>query len=113
MGERYLGEIPKAAWASRPSSLSSGTLSEENLERVQTLSVIAIERGQKVSQPALSWVLRDPLLTSLVVGASSVTKLEENAVGLGNISFTAEEPERIDRSAADGDIDLWRGPGTS
>jgi len=111
--DRYLGEIPEGSRASRPSSLSAGMLSEENLERVRALSAIATERGQKVSQLALSWALRDPRVTSLVVGASSVTQLEENVAALGNTSFTSEELERIDRYAVEGDIDLWRGPATS
>jgi L-glyceraldehyde 3-phosphate reductase len=88
-------------------------LSEENLERVRALRAIATERGQKVSQLALSWALRDPRVTSLVVGASSVAQLEENVAALGNTSFTSEELERIDRYAVEGDIDLWRGPATS
>ncbi len=111
--DRYLGEIPAGSRGSRPSSLSSNMLSEVNLDRVRALRTIALERGQKVSQLALSWALRDPRVTSLVVGASSVTQLEENVAALENTSFTSEELERIDQYAVEGDIDLWRGPATS
>jgi L-glyceraldehyde 3-phosphate reductase len=88
-------------------------LSEANLARVRALRTIAAERGQKVSQLALSWALRDPRVTSLVIGASSVTQLEENVAALGNLGLTTEELERIDQYAVEGDIDLWRGPATS
>jgi L-glyceraldehyde 3-phosphate reductase len=111
--DRYLGEIPTDSRASRHSSLSAEMLSEANLERVRALRVIAAERGQKVSQLALSWALRDSRVTSLVIGASSVSQLEENVAALGNTTFTSDELERIDRYAVEGGIDLWRGPATS
>jgi L-glyceraldehyde 3-phosphate reductase len=111
--DRYLDEIPAGSRASRRSSITAGMLNETNLDRVRALRTIAIERGQKVSQLALSWALRDPRVTSLVVGASNVTQLEENVAALGNMSFTSEELERIDEFAVEGDIDLWRGAATS
>jgi L-glyceraldehyde 3-phosphate reductase len=110
--DRYLDEIPAGSRASRRSSITAGMLNETNLDRVRALRTIAIERGQKVSQLALSWALRDPRVTSLVVGASSVTQLEENVAALGNMSFTSEELGRIDEFAVEGDIDLWRGAAT-
>jgi L-glyceraldehyde 3-phosphate reductase len=88
-------------------------LSEANLARVRALRDIAIEQGQTLSQMALSWALRDPRMTSVVIGASSVAQLEENVAALGNTSFTAEELQRIDQYAVEGDIDLWRGAATS
>ena len=111
--DRYLDGIPEGSRASRPSSLTAGMLSDANLARVRALGSIASERGQKVSQLALSWALRDPRVTSLVIGASSVAQLEENVAALGNMSFTSEELERIDQYAVDSDIDLWRGAATS
>jgi L-glyceraldehyde 3-phosphate reductase len=111
--ERYLDGIPEGSRASRPSSLTAGMLSEANLARVRALRTIAADRGQKVSQLALSWALRDPRVTSLVIGSSSVTQLEENVAALANLGFTSEELERIDEYAVEGDIDLWRGPATS
>jgi L-glyceraldehyde 3-phosphate reductase len=93
--------------------LSRDMLSEENLGRVRALAKIAAGRGQKVSQLALAWALRDPRMTSLVIGASSVAQLEENVVALDNLQFSDEELKEIDVYAVDGGIDLWRGPATS
>jgi L-glyceraldehyde 3-phosphate reductase len=88
-------------------------LSEENLAHVRALADIAARRGQKVSQLALAWALRDPRVTSLVIGASSVAQLEENVVALDNVAFTADELKEIDTYAVEGGLDLWRGPATS
>jgi L-glyceraldehyde 3-phosphate reductase len=111
--ERYLQDIPAGSRASENSSLSRDMLSEENLGRVRALAKIAAGRGQKVSQLALAWALRDPRMTSLVIGASSVAQLEENVVALDNLQFSDEELKEIDVYAVDGGIDLWRGPATS
>jgi L-glyceraldehyde 3-phosphate reductase len=83
---------------------------ERRQPRPRALAEIAAQRGQKVSQLALAWALRDPRVTSLVIGASSIAQLEENAASLGNLAFTGEE---LDVYAVDGGIDLWRGPATS
>ena len=77
------------------------------------LRAIAAERGQRVSQLALAWALRDPRVTSVLIGASSVAQLEENVAALGNLSFSTEELEAIDQHAVEIGIDLWRGPATS
>jgi L-glyceraldehyde 3-phosphate reductase len=111
--ERYLQDIPSGSRASENSSLSRDMLSEENLGRVRALAKIAAGRGQKVSQLALAWALRDPRVTSLVVGASSVSQLEENVAALDNQQFADEELKEIDVYAVEGGIDLWRGPATS
>ncbi len=111
--ERYLNGIPAGSRASENSSLSRDMLSEENLGRVRALAKIAAGRGQKVSQLALAWALRDPRVTSLVIGASSVAQLEENVAALDNLKFSDEELKEIDVYAVDGGIDLWRGPATS
>jgi L-glyceraldehyde 3-phosphate reductase len=113
LSERYLHGIPEGSRASAGSSLSTAMLNDENLDRVRALADIAAGRGQKVSQLALAWALRDPRVTSLVIGASSVTQLEENLAALDNATFSADELERIDRYAVDAGIDLWRGPATS
>jgi len=62
---------------------------------------------------ALAWCLRDPRVTSLVAGASSVKQLEENLAALQNLEFSADELAEIDRHAVEGGIDLWRGSSTS
>jgi L-glyceraldehyde 3-phosphate reductase len=111
--DRYLETIPEGSRASRGTSLSTDMLSEENLNRVRALRSIAEERGQKVSQLALAWALRDLRVTSILIGASSVIQLEENVAALDNRRFSTEELERIDEYAVESDIDLWRGPATS
>jgi L-glyceraldehyde 3-phosphate reductase len=111
--DRYLHGIPAGSRAAENSSLSADMLSDENLAHVRALADIAARRGQKVSQLALAWALRDPRITSLVIGASSVAQLEENVAALHNLGFTAEELKEIDVYAVDGGIDLWRGPATS
>jgi L-glyceraldehyde 3-phosphate reductase len=111
--ERYLHEIPEGSRLTEGTSLFPEMVSEENLARVRALADIAARRGQKVSQLALAWALRDPRVTSLVIGASSVAQLEENVAALGNLDFTEEELEEIDAYAVEGGIDLWREPATS
>jgi L-glyceraldehyde 3-phosphate reductase len=110
---RYLNGIPEGSRASRDSSLSPDLLSKENLDRVRGLSGIAEQRGQKISQLALAWALRDARVTSVLVGASSVAQLEENVAALDNLDFTSEELTLIDQFAVEGAINLWRGPSTS
>ncbi len=111
--DRYLDGIPEGSRASEGTTLFKEMLTDENLDRVRALRAIAEERGQKVSQLALAWALRDPRVTSLVIGASSVAQLEENVAALDNVSFTPDELKRIDQYAVEGGIDLWRGPATS
>ena len=111
--ERYLHDIPAGSRASEGTTLFREMLSDENLGRVRALADIAARRGQKVSQLALAWALRDPRVTSLVIGASSVAQLEENVAALDNMEFTDEELKEIDVYAVEGGIDLWRGPATS
>jgi L-glyceraldehyde 3-phosphate reductase len=79
----------------------------------EALRTIAEGRGQRLSQLALSWALRDPRVTSVLIGASSVAQLEENVAALDRLDFTDAELGEIDRHAVDGGIDLWREPATS
>jgi L-glyceraldehyde 3-phosphate reductase len=111
--ERYLHEIPAGSRLTEGSSLFPAMVSEENLSRVRALAEIAARRGQKVSQLALAWALRDQRVTSLVIGASSVAQLEENVAALDNLDFTETELKEIDAYAVEGNVDLWRGPATS
>jgi L-glyceraldehyde 3-phosphate reductase len=62
---------------------------------------------------AIAWALRDPRVTSVLIGASSVAQLDQNVAALGDLEFTADEIATIDRYAVDGNIDLWRTPATS
>jgi L-glyceraldehyde 3-phosphate reductase len=82
-------------------------LSEDNLAKVRALSKIAQRRGQTLAEMALAWTLRDPRVTSTLVGASSVAQLEDNIAALENLHFAAEELDEIDRYATEGGVDLW------
>ena len=80
--DRYLDGIPEDSRAAREGSLSKSMLSDENLERVRALNEIAQRRGQTLAQLALAWTLRDPRVTSTLIGASSVAQLEDNVGAL-------------------------------
>src|SRR5512132_661092 len=100
--DRYLGGIPEGSRASRPGSMSADMLSEENLAKVRALHQVAARRGQSLAQLALSWTLRDPRVTSALVGASSVAQLEDNVQALQRLDFDDDELARIDRAASSG-----------
>jgi L-glyceraldehyde 3-phosphate reductase len=106
---KYLEGIPEHSRAARDSTLPRGLLTEQRLGAVNELNRLADNRGQSLAQMALSWVLRDPRVTSAVVGASSVQQLEDNVAAVQNIKFTADELAAIDAVAMDDpDLDLWR-----
>jgi L-glyceraldehyde 3-phosphate reductase len=104
---KYLNGIPAGSRASRDSSLSRDLLSGEALRHIRALNEIAEKRGQSLAQMALAWALRDPRVTSVLVGASSVGQLEQNVGALENLTFTDEELAAIDQHAVDSGIDLW------
>ncbi len=104
---KYLGGVPTGSRASQDGSLSSDQLSEQTLAHVRALAEIAAGRGQSLAQMALSWALRDPRVTSVLIGASSVAQLEENLAAAGRSDFTAEELAAIDRDAVDAGINIW------
>jgi L-glyceraldehyde 3-phosphate reductase len=111
--DRYLNGIPPGSRASLNSSLTSDMLNEDNLTRIRALNDIALGRSQSLAQMAISWSLRDPRVTSVLIGASSVAQLEQNVAALDHLDFSADELAEIDRYAVDGGIDLWRGPATA
>jgi L-glyceraldehyde 3-phosphate reductase len=105
--DKYLGGIPEGSRASRPSSLSPDLLSQEALEKIRTLNEIAVDRGQTLAQMALAWTLRDPRVTSTLIGASSLDQLEENVGALDRLDFDADELAEIDRYATESEINIW------
>ncbi len=105
--DRYLDGIPEGSRASRPSSLSPDLLTADALEHVRALNGIAARRGQSLAQLALAWTLRDPRVTSTLVGASSVEQLEANVGALDRLDFSAEELAEIDLYATDAGINIW------
>ncbi|MCL6706271.1 L-glyceraldehyde 3-phosphate reductase [Pseudomonas sp. R2.Fl] len=109
---KYLNGIPDDARVNRPGGdfLRPEHLKEENIERARALNEIARRRGQSLAQLAIAWVLRDPRVTSALIGASSARQVEENVAALDNLSFTADELAEIDRYAVDGGVNLWEKP---
>jgi L-glyceraldehyde 3-phosphate reductase len=106
--DRYLGGIPEGSRASRPGSLSKDLLTDTALHHIRALAEIAAGRGQSLAQMSLAWALRDPRMTSVVIGASSVAQLEDNLGALNAPAFGEEELALIDRHAVESGIDLWR-----
>ncbi len=105
--DKYLDGIPAGSRASQGKSLSPDLLSEQNLTHVRALAAMAASRGQSLAQLALAWTLRDPRVTTTLIGASSVAQLEDNVAALGMLDFTPDELAAIDRHAVEGGVNLW------
>jgi L-glyceraldehyde 3-phosphate reductase len=110
---KYLDGVPEDSRAKRGGSLRPALLSEGNIARIRGLNGIAQRRGQTLAQMALTWVLRDPRVTSALIGARSVAQLDDSLDALKGAPLTAEELAEIDRHAMDGGIDLWRTSSTA
>lgn len=111
--DRYLGGVPAESRAAQGKSLDRAFLSDETLGHVRALDAIARERGQSLAQMAIAWTLRDPRVTSALIGASSVAQLEDSLGAVGNLTFGEDELAAIDPHTPDAGIDLWRGPSTA
>ena len=96
---RYLNGVPAGSRATHSPFLTTDTI-EKNLPRVRALNAIATGRGQTLAQMALAWVLRDPRVTSAIIGASSVKQLEDNVRTLSRLEFEPDELAEIDRCLA-------------
>jgi L-glyceraldehyde 3-phosphate reductase len=105
--DRYLEGVPEDSRVRRGEAFAESLLTEENLERVRALNEIASRRGQSLAQMAIAWVLRDPRVTSALIGASSVSQLEQNVAALSNLDFSPEELTEIERYAVESGINLW------
>jgi len=105
--DRYLNGIPEGSRASHPGSFSQKLLTDENLAKIRALNEIAQRRGQTLAQMAVAWVLRDPVVTSALIGASSVAQLEQNVAALDKLEFSKDELAEIDRYATEGGINIW------
>ncbi|HTT19752.1 MAG TPA: L-glyceraldehyde 3-phosphate reductase [Candidatus Sulfotelmatobacter sp.] len=90
--DRYLKGIPADSRAGRPDTfLKKNDVTEDALTKVRALSEVARSRGQSVAQLALAWVLRDPRMTSALIGASRIEQIEQNVAALANLHFSSDE----------------------
>jgi L-glyceraldehyde 3-phosphate reductase len=104
---KYLDGIPDDSRLRRGEHMSDAMITPENIERARSLNEIAAGRGQSLAQMAIAWTVRDPRVTSALLGASSVGQLEQNVAALDNADFDDGELGEIDRHAVDGQINIW------
>ena len=104
---KYLNGVPAESRAAEDASLSLEFLTDENLSRIRALNEIALGRGQTLAQMAIAWALRDPRVTTALIGASRWSQIHDSLGALENLDFTDEELTEIDRYAADSGINLW------
>jgi L-glyceraldehyde 3-phosphate reductase len=108
LSDKYLHGIPAGSRAAtQDSALSPDLITDEALEKIRGLNEIAAARGQSLAQMALAWTLRDPRITSALIGASSVEQLEANVAALERLDFSPDELAAIDLFATESDINLW------
>jgi L-glyceraldehyde 3-phosphate reductase len=105
--DKYLNGIPEHSRVRSGNSFSQDYLNEKNLQHVRNLNEIAQRRGQTLAQMAIAWTLRQPEVTSALVGVSSITQLEGNLVALSRLDFSPDELKEIDRYAQEGGVNLW------
>lgn len=95
--DRYLDGVPEDSRAAKPhSALTRDDVSEETISKVKQLNQIAIQRGQSMAQMAIAWILRHPAITSVLVGASNPTQIDENVAALENQAFSEDAIRAID-----------------
>ncbi|MGQ7153224.1 L-glyceraldehyde 3-phosphate reductase, partial [Escherichia coli] len=109
---KYLNGIPQDSRMYREGNkvrgLTPKMLTEANLNSLRLLNEMAQQRGQSMAQMALSWLLKDERVTSVLIGASRAEQLEENVQALNNLTFSTEELAQIDQHIADGELNLWQ-----
>jgi L-glyceraldehyde 3-phosphate reductase len=108
LSSKYLNGVPEDSRAAKTGSLSQRLLTPENIERIRGLDAIAKRRGQTLAQMSIAWVLRDPRVTSALIGARTVAQLDDSLDAVNTLGFSQEELAEIDRYATEGGIDLWR-----
>ena len=107
--DRYIsGDTASGRALNFDRSFPKDFLSEQNLRNIRGLAEIARKRGQTLPQMAIAWVLRDPRVTSALIGARNVQQLDESLDAVMNMQFSKEELREIDGFAKEGGIDLWR-----
>jgi L-glyceraldehyde 3-phosphate reductase len=104
---KYLHDVPEASRAAQDGSFKKGLLNEANLTKVRALHEIARRRGQSLAQMAIAWVLRKPVVTSALIGASRWTQIEDCLGALHHLQFSQSELDEIDSHAQDGALNIW------
>jgi L-glyceraldehyde 3-phosphate reductase len=104
---KYLDGVPEGSRATQGKTLREGMLSQENLDNVAALNKIAQRRGQPLAQMALAWVLRQPAVSSVLVGASRPSQLTDSVQAITGPEFGADELAEIDEYAVDGSLNIW------
>lgn len=105
--DKYLRGIPAGSRAAAGKSLRQSFLSEDNIARIRALNDLAGRRGQSLAQMAIAWALRDPRITSALIGASRPEQVEDSVAALDKLDFTPEELAEIDRHAVEGGVNIW------
>jgi len=105
---KYLNGVPEGSRATRGGSLRESFLTPDTLARINALNQIAQRRGQSLAQMAIAWVLRDPRITSALIGARNIDQLDDSLSALDRLDFSPEELAEIDRHAVDSGINLWQ-----
>jgi L-glyceraldehyde 3-phosphate reductase len=107
LSDKYLDGIPEGSRASRDGSLSPSLITDEAVQKIRALNEVAARRGQTLAQMALAWTLRDPRVTSTLVGVSGIEQLEANVAAVDRLDFSDEELAEIDTYATESGINLW------
>jgi L-glyceraldehyde 3-phosphate reductase len=108
LSNKYVNGVPADARAAKAGSFNQRLITDDNIRRIKALNDIAASRGQTLAQMAIAWVLRDPRVTSALVGARTVEQLADTLKSLDNLGFTDQELADIDTYATEGGIDLWK-----
>jgi L-glyceraldehyde 3-phosphate reductase len=107
LSNKYLKGIPEDSRAAQGRFFSRSMLTEANIANVRALNGIAQRRGQSLAQMAIAWVLRKPVVTSALIGASRWEQIEDCLGALRNTQFSKAELDEIDQHAADGGLNIW------
>ncbi len=107
LSTKYLNGIPSDSRAAEGGSFQPHFVNDANITRIQGLNAIASERGQTLAQMAISWVLRDPRVTTALIGASRWSQIADCIGALDNTTFSSDELTAIDEFAIDGALNLW------
>jgi len=105
--DKYLNGVPEDSRSKVGLFFPNDKLTESNLAKVRALNEIAQRRGQSLAQMAIAWTIRDPRVTSALIGVSSLKQLQDNLGALKNLGFSPDELAEIDRYAHDGEVNIW------